>query len=428
MAVDRTKLYEQVWSIPGWRLAVLYGISDVGLAKTCRRYNIPRPPRGYWARVAAGQRVRKTPLPRPRHADEVIWVKGWNMTDEAVQALVEDSHKQPDHPAEVGTSMHPLVVASRVQLLAANADHDGLLATGPQALDVRVSAAVAERAISILDALVKRWELRGGTVGETRAGAASQSHFSIRPDSLAVQLAENLDEDKPLTDPARLTGRLCLHIVGGNEQQFRRRWSDTKSQRLERMLGAFVETLANALEVMRQDRLDAECIARQKERVRAIRKVLDRDSSREFYSRQDLMQNVHRWVDAQHVRGYLEDLKAAVDAGRFKPSNPEQFGNWFDWASCFADSIDPILQGPLPEGHQVRHQNVATAELDLTRATRTVVDGLAIPDTDTLYLVSLDAMRQAFDGGIAPSWNELTRVLESLGYDVSKRQEAKSWW
>ena len=39
------------------------GISDVGLAKVCRRANIPSSDRGYWARVAAGQECEKTALP-----------------------------------------------------------------------------------------------------------------------------------------------------------------------------------------------------------------------------------------------------------------------------------------------------------------------------------------------------------------------------
>ena len=329
--------------------------------------------------------MRKTPLPRPRDADEVIFFKGWDMSDEDVQTLVEDSRKQSDCPVATGTPVHPLVEASRVQLLAASADHDGLLVTGPQAFDVRVSATTLERALAILDALVRRWELRGGIVGDRREEAVSQSQFAVGPDSLAVQLAENLDEDKPLTDPARLTGRLSLYILGEDKQQFRRRWSDTKSQRLERMLGAFVDTMANALAVMKQDRLDAECLVRQAERVLRRFETCWVATRREFYSRQGLMQNVQRWLDARHMRGYLADVKAAVDAGRINPKDTQLFADWLDWATRFADSIDPIVQGPLPEGNQVGHQNIAASELDLTRATRTVVDELRLPDTDSRY-------------------------------------------
>lgn len=62
--VDRETLYEQVWTVPTTQLALMYGISDVGLAKVCRRHRIPRPPRGYWARIESGQRIPRTPLPK----------------------------------------------------------------------------------------------------------------------------------------------------------------------------------------------------------------------------------------------------------------------------------------------------------------------------------------------------------------------------
>ena len=59
----RQQLYELVWSGPMTTLATSMGISGVGLAKACRRGDIPVPPRGYWARLNAGQRTVRTPLP-----------------------------------------------------------------------------------------------------------------------------------------------------------------------------------------------------------------------------------------------------------------------------------------------------------------------------------------------------------------------------
>ena len=77
IAVARRKLYEQLWSIPASQLAILYGISDVGLAKVCKRYRIPRPPRGYWAKLKAGKPVKKPALPKA-DGDEytTVYMKG----------------------------------------------------------------------------------------------------------------------------------------------------------------------------------------------------------------------------------------------------------------------------------------------------------------------------------------------------------------
>ena len=58
--ISRKDLYDLVWEEPMNKLAERFGISDVGLAKVCRRAGIPVPTRGYWAKIAA-----KGPLERP---------------------------------------------------------------------------------------------------------------------------------------------------------------------------------------------------------------------------------------------------------------------------------------------------------------------------------------------------------------------------
>lgn len=47
----REELFELVWSKPMSKLAKELGVSDVGLAKACKRAGIPVPGLGYWTRV-----------------------------------------------------------------------------------------------------------------------------------------------------------------------------------------------------------------------------------------------------------------------------------------------------------------------------------------------------------------------------------------
>lgn len=61
---DRAALYEQVWSQPVLTVAKTYGVSGVRLGKVCRLLHVPVPPRGYWARVRSGGKVRKSSLPK----------------------------------------------------------------------------------------------------------------------------------------------------------------------------------------------------------------------------------------------------------------------------------------------------------------------------------------------------------------------------
>ena len=60
---DREKLYKQVWEKPLSTVAKEYGVSDTAIAKACRRLCIPLPPRGYWAKVHAGQSPEIPNLP-----------------------------------------------------------------------------------------------------------------------------------------------------------------------------------------------------------------------------------------------------------------------------------------------------------------------------------------------------------------------------
>jgi hypothetical protein len=72
--LDRPLLFERGWTVPVEKLAREWGLSGPGLGKACRRLRIPLPPRGYWARLAAGQRPRRPRLSElpPGQAEEII--------------------------------------------------------------------------------------------------------------------------------------------------------------------------------------------------------------------------------------------------------------------------------------------------------------------------------------------------------------------
>ena len=55
LEITREDLYLLVWTKPTTEVAKILGISDVAVAKRCKKLDIPKPPRGYWAKVHAGQ-------------------------------------------------------------------------------------------------------------------------------------------------------------------------------------------------------------------------------------------------------------------------------------------------------------------------------------------------------------------------------------
>lgn len=58
--MSREELFAMVWERPTSEIAIELGISDVAVGKLCQKLQVPKPSRGYWARVEAGQTPRAT--------------------------------------------------------------------------------------------------------------------------------------------------------------------------------------------------------------------------------------------------------------------------------------------------------------------------------------------------------------------------------
>jgi hypothetical protein len=100
--ITREDLYEAVWSESVQKLALALGISDVGLAKICKKLNVPRPGRGYWAKSRGVRKMLRVPLPPLKPGQDVSYVitapdaeggAGW--TREALQHLAEEGLTLP---------------------------------------------------------------------------------------------------------------------------------------------------------------------------------------------------------------------------------------------------------------------------------------------------------------------------------------------
>jgi hypothetical protein len=77
--ITRQALFDAVWAQPISKLSKEFGISDVGLAKACRKASVPIPPRGHWARKTAGKPVVQVALPpRPPGLAENATIGGGN--------------------------------------------------------------------------------------------------------------------------------------------------------------------------------------------------------------------------------------------------------------------------------------------------------------------------------------------------------------
>lgn len=63
ITITRDELYGLVWAEPMIEVAKKFGVSSSYMARICTQLDIPRPERGYWARLKYGKKVKQTPLP-----------------------------------------------------------------------------------------------------------------------------------------------------------------------------------------------------------------------------------------------------------------------------------------------------------------------------------------------------------------------------
>lgn len=76
----RQELYEKVWAQPMVHVGAEHGVSGNAIKKYFTKYGIPVPGRGYWAKLKAGKRVTKLPLPLrgPGLDEPIILGKGYS--------------------------------------------------------------------------------------------------------------------------------------------------------------------------------------------------------------------------------------------------------------------------------------------------------------------------------------------------------------
>jgi len=168
ITISREELYRLVWSKPVVQIAKDLGISDVGVAKICKKLNIPKPGLGYWAKKQYGKRTRQKPLsPLKSGVPEKYTIKGsmdpnLNLTSEFIekQKVFEGKQVNKIVVKQALRNPHTLVQQSKSRLGEGYA-YQGRYSGGRNCLDISVGEDSIRRSLLIMDALVKALENRG---------------------------------------------------------------------------------------------------------------------------------------------------------------------------------------------------------------------------------------------------------------------------
>ena len=360
-SLSRSELYDLVWTRPLSKLAPRFGVSDVGLAKICFKYRVPRPWRGYWAQRAAGKRIRRPKLPALRPDEEqslgTIKFKRRAERAEATGPVAEQERYEAQHPIRVpkrlSSKPHPLVQGTRGWY---QAESGSRMRQSTQRLDLRVDRKSLSRALRIMDTLLKALERRGFRV-IAKAGEKPRTIVKVNGAELCIRLEERRRQVRipPSTADQMLagsdswmarsrleleyTGQLVLRIDQFWPQNVRKSWGDGKRQRVEDLLNRFIVGFVRAAEAKKAQ--DREWEERRRLREEAERRRLEEIRRAEEQRRraEQLATDAALWAKAQQIREFVAAVRdGAIKEGRVSDGLSE----WVAWAEDQVAQLDPL--------------------------------------------------------------------------------------
>lgn len=378
----RSELYGLVWSEPMKTLAARYKISDVGLSKACRRYAVPTPERGYWAKLRAGKRVQKRPLPPrgPGMSDEITIGAGhrwWQYRSPSNQEILQSTPSPPvfereieEVIAEIRTGVGRVTVPKTMprphrliaKLLEADEERRQRTATERYVFswdEPQFDSPFEKRRLRLLNAIFTALE-RQGAKPWVRGREARVLGVHVNEQNVSFSVddanAKQVDYHSDYQRPKNASGRMKVIIKWWRSKDHGEEvWEDTKVEPVEKAVTDIVVQLIVAAE--RQHRQGAhqhyEWLLERKARLieearrareEAERKERERQVQLEREQIDRLLADATALRQAQDIRAYVRAVNELC-AVNGSPLAADDLRTWKEWALAQADRIDPVVSG-----------------------------------------------------------------------------------
>ncbi len=369
---SRKSLYDLVWSEPKVQLAKRLGVSDVAIGKYCRAADIPVPPRGYWARLEAGQSITKIPLPIRGlgEADRIVigGSRYYRYSNEQISELPDPPSF--DEPIEsvikrakalVGKVKVPRNLEDPHRLIMKLLDKDDELRKVYaehrfQWNEPRFDAPAPKRRLRLINAIF---------LGLQRAGCAP-SYSGKDAEELGCRVGDQwVNFIIEPTKKARVRDALFDAGNNGRQQTLRlaikahsscpdginHEWVDTEKEPLEVVVPDVVLNIVVFGELNHRASLQShyewlvERKAAQEEKIRQEKELAERQAReaqlrKEKERRENLFKLVRNWKHSEEIREFVAAMSLHPQANEF----PDALRQWSTWALAEADALDPMCR------------------------------------------------------------------------------------
>lgn len=377
----RQELYELVWSEPVKDLAKKFELSDTAVAKSCKKSNIPRPPRGYWAKIAAGKTVKQIPLQKrgPGMSDEVTvggGRYGWyrSISDEELLQLAPQPPEFTEPIEKTEAEAKALIKEAPIPPFPSHAHHKirRLLEADEVWRQKRLSDSfmfswegpyfdepIEQRRLTIINAIMTALERAGMSPG---IGEKDGRRLFVEINDTTVfytvdATSQKLDRNRRNAIETRGSStklKCCIH-AGGPESAAEYTWEDKGGSKLEKQVLKIVRALIVTGEVhyrrhtLSQHQHLLECKERLIERIarekaEAEQRERERIAALEQARLDRLTSDAAAFRQAQDIKAFIADVSARYRKGEV-PVSEEGLARWEAWALAQAERIDPIHSG-----------------------------------------------------------------------------------
>lgn len=390
---ERQKLFNEVWATPLTKLAPDYGLSDVGLRKICVSLDIPMPPRGYWAKLAAGKTTPKPPLHDTAVATTYTRATYVALVDQVLEERVIQARLTPD-AANLDTPEYSLPLGQtdftpQAKLVvramkATKLDEGAFSSLGATWADISVSADLKERALLLVDRFAHELVVLGAKFenghpplpslrrGARRESGSKRNCFTLHGQCFFVLIKERITQELVPPKPQKAlragaqpsvweyrppeyryipTGKMSVSIVDAVTCYENCKVEDTTRGTIEDKVKKSVQSAADSAlrrKVENEVRAERELARRTKAQEWEIAKANKDSLLATLAGFERMAKDLDR---ARSLRRMIDDVVAShASAPGYLVENLElmvQMANW----------LDPLVKAPWPEVDAVGDRN-----------------------------------------------------------------------
>lgn len=384
---DREKLYNEVWEQPVTKVAEQYGVSDVAIAKVCRKMRIPVPGRGYWRKLQTSQKMKKIPLPKYKDCPKVL--RACKPQEEVEQKevvrlvpeafVLEKQLLQQEESPEMHIEFDPSVSISNKYVKQTGkklekskkqyskaSGFGRCYSSDDKAFEVSVGPDNIPRVLAILQTLCNELEKRGYSIGvkpkepTTSPQYQQYGYFQKEPIPIYIRMLDafitikTTEKSKKVTLSEKErkntyqdyeynpTGELCFEITNSSYESYARtKWKDGKKQKVQDSLHEIIISLIKVATMQKEDNAQAA----ERHRLWEIEEKKRREQERLKKIEQEridiMLKDSERLVGFKQLKDYVKVI-TAVGKERLEYDYPDSdFSKWVEWAEGILERNDP---------------------------------------------------------------------------------------